>query len=212
MKGCGNMKRITGLLKNRGFVIAVITSAIICVSCFAAVRWNTATSGAKLAGKSAIAVSVSFDRLNDIMRQLEGIAAENRDFFRDENAFDRYDDRFLEIVNATKNIRSFCPFVEEVVLYQRDSQRMITTAGSISKDEFFKYAYETDTVDTGYWNSVMEIYNTPTIIPVHKYTVLSYPESTKKLFVVPKIFSLYKIGVLIFVNEQMFTKIRTPIL
>ena len=198
------MRKFSKLFKNKGFVIvASVTAVILIVSCIL-ILWHTAISDEKLAENVSLTVYIAFDRLNDIIRMAEGIVEDNSDFFDDRYALNQHNSKFVNAVNAAKNIRSACPFVEEVVFYQEDSERLITTTGSISKDRFFNYAYETAAVDIEYWNGIMNMYNTPTIIPVYEYTVLSYPESIKNLFVMPKIYNLYGIGVLIFVNEQMF--------
>ncbi|GHV45301.1 hypothetical protein FACS189492_2620 [Clostridia bacterium] len=198
------MKKLKQLFANKWFVVVAAASVVMLILFCTAMLRIVAVSGELDADKSAKAVEIALDRLNDIVRQTEGIIAEDSDFFRDKYALDRNDSDFVRVIDSVKRMRSFFPFVEEVVLYQENSQRMITTQGSITRTEFFKYAYESDTMDIEYWNSIMGMYNTPTIIPVHEYTVLSYPPSTKNLFVIPKIFSLYRLGVLIFVNEQMF--------
>ncbi len=192
------------LFQNKSFLFTLLISTVVLIFFFIASLSMVTSYRQKSVEKSASTIRVSLDRLNDIIRLSEGIVLENSDFFQDEYAFNRNDGEFVKVVNAVKRMRSFCPFVEEVVLYKKNNLQMITTEGSISRSAFFEYGYETDELAIEYWDSIMEMYNTPTIIPVNNYTVLSYPPTTKKLFVVPKMFNLYNTGILIFVNEQLF--------
>jgi two-component system response regulator YesN len=192
------------LLKNKELkTVAIISAAMLVFSC-TAILWWTSVTGERMAEKNLLTLQIAFDRLDDIVRMSGKVIEGNSDFFNVEYAFDQYHSEFVKVVNEVKSIESLCPFIEEVVLYQKDSQRLITTLGSINKERFFNYAYETPDLNINYWNEIMSMYRTPTIIPVYEYTVLSSPESVKNLFVVTKIYSPYEIGALIFINEQLF--------
>lgn len=196
--------RFKKLLGSKNFIFTLLVSVVALIFFFVSSLSTVMTYRKKTVEKNSATIRVAFDRLNDIIRLSEGIVTENSSFFQDEQAFNRHDEEFVRIVNSVKRMRSFCPFVEEVVIYKKDSPQMITTEGSISRSAFFEYGYEVDELTNEYWDSIMKMYNTPTIIPVNNYTVLSYPATIKKLFVVPKMFNLYNTGVLIFVNEQLF--------
>ncbi len=192
------------LLKNKELKTVAAISAVMLVFSCAALLWWTSLTGERIAEKNLSTLQIAFDRLDDVVRMAGKVVEGNSDFFNVEYSLDQYHSEFVKVVNEVKSIESFCPFIEEVVLYQKDSERLITTRGSISKERFFNYAYETPDLSINYWNEIMSMYRTPTIIPVYEYTVLTSPESVKNLFVVTKIYSPYEIGVLIFINEQLF--------
>lgn len=142
-----------------------------------------------------------FENLNTVIRSAEKIIRDNGAFFQDYGKSGN-NDEIVSIVQQIKEMMVYNTYIEDVVFYKVGNERLITTKGTISKNEFFNYSYYNEENGIEFWDELMLKYNTPTIVPLSSYT--NPFENAKRLFVVPKIYVLYDIGVLIFVNEQNF--------
>ncbi len=142
-----------------------------------------------------------FENLNTVIRSAEKIIRDNGAFFQNYSETGGSEE-MVRIVQLAKEMMTYNTYIEDVVFYKVGNDRLITTKGTIDKRDFFNYAYFNEDTGIEFWDEIMLKYNTPTIIPLSSYT--DPFESAKRLFVVPKIYALYDVGVLLFVNEQNF--------
>lgn len=165
---------------------------------------NTQSYHAQLSSSTETAIHIAFEKINDAMRTGESIIDAHqltlRDNFRDIDQLE-----LKQISDALKQLCSTSPFIQECVMYKKDGEFYITSQGTVSKDDFFRHQYIGTEDDAVFWENVMGQYYTPSIIPVTDYQSVELPTNTSQpLFVVPKIFSVQKVGILIFVNENQF--------
>jgi AraC-like DNA-binding protein len=142
------------------------------------------------------------NQLNNIMREGQKIIAQNRGYFiSDEDIGDP--DLYLNAVNDVSEIKIANTYVTDVVFYRFDNDILITQLGTIEKELFFNYSYQDEKYDLAFWEALMKNYQAPTIIPVDDYVKVQNGEK-RRIFVVPKIYPIYKTGILIFVDENAF--------
>lgn len=144
--------------------------------------------------------NICFDRINDLIIETEGIISDNREFFmREENSESAY----VQIYTEVRSIKNNCPYVENIVFFKREDDRLITMNGTVKKEDFFSDEYAGE--QNARLKSLMDGGEMPDILSTSGYQVISESLSEdKELFIVPKFYYVYNSGVLIFIDSKRF--------
>lgn len=149
-------------------------------------------------------VSLAFAQIDDLMRNSENIVIDNEDYFLSKPETNQNISVF-KVARQIGALKAEKPYIEKIAFYRRNGKTVVTDDGVSTKELFFQYEYSTDNQTIEFWDSLLESYSSPTIIGVSEYKVPSINAfEHKRIFVIPRIYMLYDVGVLVFVNEANF--------
>lgn len=148
---------------------------------------------------------IAFEQLNNILKSGEQLVSENNKIL-DQNFSEIPVEDLIHIIDEIKNLKVYNPFIQEMLLFQKDEPDYITSQGIISSEKFFNYDYTDTDYNREYFENIFYDYNAPTVLPLREFNqVFNYNgEGVLRIFIVPKIYKVFHTGILLLINEQKF--------
>ena len=142
---------------------------------------------------------IAFEKIDDIFRETENIVANNREIMtRDFDAVEK--SALSGVVKDMERIKLSASYVDELVLYKKEGNLLITSTGTAQKDAFLKYSYLIDDEMLERFERVSDSYLASTVMALNPDGGDEY--EGKGTFVVPKKSDMYGVMILAFVNEK----------
>ena len=145
------------------------------------------------------AMYIAFEKIDDIFRETENVVLNNREIMI--SGFDDIDkSELVQIVRDIERIKLSASYVNDVVLYKKDGDMLITSTGTADKKSFMQFSYAIDNKMLDKFDEVADSYLVSSVIALD--TGDGEGSKSRDVFVVPKKSDLYNVSMLVFVNEK----------
>ena len=145
------------------------------------------------------AMYIAFEKIDDIFRETENVVASNREIIKSD--FESINKSVLsDIVKDMERIKLSASYVDELVLYKKEGNFLITSTGTVQRNAFLKYSYSIDDEMLERFEKVSDSYLASTVMALNPDGGEEF--DSKGIFVVPKKSDMYGVTMLAFVNEK----------
>lgn len=180
------------------FIIPAILIAVFIAALFI-YKIQAAKQYIEISNSAERAMYIAFEKIDDIFRETENVVHNNREIMI--NGFDDIDkSELVQIVRDIERIKLSAPYVNDVVLYKKDGDMLITSTGTADKKSFMQFSYAIDNKMLEKFDEVADSYLVSSVIALDAEKGDS--NKSRDMFVVPKKSDLYDVNMLVFVNEK----------
>ena len=183
-------------IKKIDFIIIAVLAAVFITALFV-YKIQAEKQYIEIANSAERAMYIAFEKIDDIFRETENIVLNNREIMISEfNAINKSE--FVQIVKDVERIKLSASYVDEVVLYKKDGDMLITSTGTADKKSFLQYSYAIDDEMLVRFEEIADSYLVNSVVALDT----GDENKPRDMFVVPKKSDLYGVNMLVFVNEK----------